>query len=658
MTDLATVGRDEIRALEDNYRSGKQDLRRDFFARCFKYCSHYRRASGYFASTALVSWLAGLTRVVHDGAVLPIELIVSHELSPEDAQALRNCHDPEEKRRLLELATDKVVDLLVALGEEATDVKERVALFAWLVAQGHIQLRFAFPSHVDDVGIFHEKIGIFDFPWGDRVAFTGSANETLSGHTKNFESVDVFRSWVPGDQNRVSTKSLQFNEAWKNEAEGLEVVPLSDKALRRIKEVARSPKRQAKPLPPPSPSKNWEHQDEAIARFLAAKRGILEMATGTGKTRTALRILSKLLEAGAIEGAIVTTDGTDLLNQWCGELDTWLVAQKKPLAIYRHFDQYHDIGKFVLAAEGAVLVVSRSALPLVMKRLTSQARAKLAVIHDEVHGLGMPSIREGLKGQHATFPYVLGLSATPERSYDAEGNSFIEVEIGKSIFRFPIEAAIARGILCQFDYEPLPYELTENDRQRLQQVYAKQVARTHSGNPMSQEEIWIEISKIYKTAEMKPEVFTRYLSKNAPALKRSIIFVETKEYGERVLDIIHNYTNLYRTYYAEDDTENLVRFSQGETDCLITCHKISQGIDIQSLRTVFLFSSARSKLETVQRIGRCLRVDPHDPEKRALVVDFVRPQEEATDKMNADTERCRWLTAISMVRKGDNSAHQ
>ena len=85
------------------------------------------------------------------------------------------------------------------------------------------------------------------------------------------------------------------------------------------------------------------------------------MATGTGKTRTALRILSKLLEAGAIEGAIVTTDGTDLLNQWCGELDTWLVAQKKPLAIYRHFDQYHDIGKFVLAAEGGVLVVSRSA---------------------------------------------------------------------------------------------------------------------------------------------------------------------------------------------------------------------------------------------------------------------------------------------------------
>ena len=72
-------------------------------------------------------------------------------------------------------------------------------------------------------------------------------------------------------------------------------------------------------------------------------------------------------------------------------------------------------------------------------------------------------------------------------------------------------------------------------------------------------------------------------------------------------------------------------FAKGEIDCLIACHRISQGINIRSLRTVVLFASARSKLETIQRIGRCLRVDPKAPDKRALVIDFVRTSGEGRD---------------------------
>lgn len=656
---MSDIGCTEVRALASHYRTGKDDLRRDFFEQCFKYCSHYRRAVGYFSTTALLSWLTGLDRLVVDGGGLKIQLIISNELSKVDADALKYCNDATERKRLLTLAADKIVDLIVSLRSKDGGTEERVALFAWLIASGHVELKFAFPIHIEDVGIFHEKIGVFDFPWGDRVAFTGSANETGSGHVKNYESIDVYRSWILGDEKRVETKQLQFEEAWEDKAEGLEVVPLSEEAIRRIKVIARPP-RTVNPTPQkpkPPPRNMWVHQDEAITRFLAARRGILEMATGTGKTKTALRILSDLISKEEIDGAIITTDGTDLLYQWCAELSGWMKTLPKRLAIYRHFDDHHDLGRFIQIPDGSVLVIARGQLPTLMRRLSASARKRLAIVHDEVHGLGMPGLRAGLKGQHAPFPYVLGLSATPERTYDAEGTAFIETEVGKPIFKFPLEAAIARGILCEFDYVPLPYELTEDDRQRLALVYTKQAARAHSGNPMSEEEIWIEISKVYKTAEMKPYVFADYLKQNAPSLKRSIIFVETKEYGERVLEVIHDYTNLYRTYYAEDDADNLLHFSKGELDCLITCHRISQGIDIKSLRTVFLFSSARSKLETVQRIGRCLRTDPDEPDKRALVVDFVRPQEPGTQKINADTERCEWLQTISKARKGDEVAY-
>jgi len=97
-----------------------------------------------------------------------------------------------------------------------------------------------------------------------------------------------------------------------------------------------------------------------------------------------------------------------------------------------------------------------------------------------------------------------------------------------------------------------------------------------------------------------------------------------------------------------------VDFSDGNLDCLITCHKLSQGIDIRKLKNVVLFSSARAKLETIQRMGRCLRTDPDDPEKRARIIDFVRPPGDEDKNLNADQERKKWLMEISRVKKGDD----
>jgi superfamily II DNA or RNA helicase len=130
-------------------------------------------------------------------------------------------------------------------------------------------------------------------------------------------------------------------------------------------------------------------------------------------------------------------------------------------------------------------------------------------------------------------------------------------------------------------------------------------------------------------------------------LQRSIVFVDNREYGERVLEVISKYTHLYRTYYAEDDSSDLKAFANGGIDCLVTCHRISQGIDILTLTTVILFASARARLETIQRIGRCLRSDPNMPNKRALVVDFV------LNDFKTDTERCAWLLSLSQIKRSE-----
>ena len=114
---------------------------------------------------------------------------------------------------------------------------------------------------------------------------------------------------------------------------------------------------------------------------------------------------------------------------------------------------------------------------------------------------------------------------------------------------------------------------------------------------------------------------------------------------------IQSHTKRYHTYFSDDHVDNLKSFANGEFDTLITCHKISQGIDIQKLERVFLISSARAKLETIQRIGRCLRVNPSEPKKIAHVVDFVGPDEiDETKLPHSDQDRKEWLQELSKVR--------
>ena len=638
-----------LRTLKSHYRSGGDDLGAQFFSPCLGEASLYRRAAGYFSSLALLTWANALPRLV--GGQVRVSLIASPELSAPDIATFKELDSETRRSDYRRVIVERMLDEIIALAKNPSDHGARARVLAWLIANERLEIRFAFAEHVDRPGIFHEKIGIFDFPAGERVAFTGSANETLGGHHLNYESLDVYRSWIAGDEDRVRTKVEQFEEAWTGDAAGLEVEVPSAEVIARLR--ARAPERLPKVVDPAkseSTDPRWRHQTEAVDVFLQKRSGVLEMATGTGKTRTTLKILGRLIEGGDVDAAVLAMDGTDLMDQWCGELDEWLLGSGCDWLLYRQFERHKEAGDFALDANEGILVISRGQVKGVLNRLRPAQKKRMIIVHDEVHGLGVPTLVKELRNEHPKFGWRLGLSATPERAYDQAGNDFIAHEIGPTVYCFPLEAAIHRGVLSEFDYVPLEYELTEGDRKRIRDVYAMQAARRREGNPITQEEVWIELAKVYKTAEMKPVVFASHLSARPDTLNNCIIFVETKEYGNSLLEEIHSYTTRYRTYYAEDDRDHLIQFARGEIDCLVTCHRISQGIDIHALNTVVLFSSSRSKLETIQRIGRCLRADPRNPRKRARVLDFVRPQNPADKLPNADTERSTWLAALANTR--------
>jgi superfamily II DNA or RNA helicase len=597
-----------LEQLRPIYRTGTANLGRDFFGPCLGLCVSYDRAAGYFSSSALRIWSGALIRIIRES--VRIRLLVSPELTDADVAALRGVASEEERSRFLDRHSDSIVSEAISFAKEPDDVKKRLLLLAWMIANGQLDLRFAIPRHMHDPGIFHDKSGIFTFPEHKVVAFAGSANETFSGYTLNTEKLLVFRSWEAGDRGHLDGLQKDFDEMWGGAGGTLLVNPLSEATMASIRAVA--PHERPRVFDeigdiPTAMSNRWRHQIDAKNAFLTAKDGVLEMATGTGKTRTALMICEELLDANRITGIVIAVDGTDLLDQWSKTLLAWIFHRSDGLRLLRQYADYHQAQAFALNPHGAVLIISRSQLTKVFSMLPATRRHDLLIIHDEVHGLGAPQLRLDLSGQHHSFAFRLGLSATPEREYDAEGTAFIDREIGPVIYKFGIEEAIRNGILSEFDYVPLTYFLTQDDRSRLQAVYAKKAARIKAGDPMSQEEVWMELARVYKTAEEKPLVFADYLRNNPDVVKGAILFVEERWFGDELLPTLAQYTDLYRTYYADDERVNLLSFAAGRIDCLVTCHRISQGIDIKSLRAVVLFASARSKLETIPKIPKNAR---------------------------------------------------
>ena len=652
--------------IQDEYRSSDCSIVEDFYIPCLAKSIVYKRAVGFFSSTSIAVAAKGLTALIR--AEGKMQLIASPQLSDEDIEAITTGMKQREEiiaeitTRELEREFNKVV-------------KYRLACLAWLLSRQLLDIRLAIPQNIRSTGIYHEKLGIFEDAENNIIAFTGSANESSTALIANFECIDVFCSWHTGVKKRVLRKLDNFNKLWNNETNHLDVIEFPEAAKRSLLkfcpdkkpefELFSSDKYNSKSkLVSEKKQHNyqiddnvisaikdrWRHQVEAKQAFLKHRRGILEMATGTGKTRTAISILQHLVNSQDVNTIIVTTIGTDLLNQWVEQLYEVASNLNPQFRVLKHYDKFYEKDEYELDAEFSILVISSKSLRNVLRTLTYPVRKNLLIIYDEVHSFGSPQMIEDLTGLSDGISYRLGLSATPEREYDLEGTTFLEEHIGSVIYQFGIEEAIRRGILCEFDYYPIEYEPSDEDKGKIQSLYRTQEAKKRAGNPMSKKDFWTALARVHKVSVAKLPYFEQFIINNLKILDKCIIFVEERSYGEEVIKIIHRYIHDFHTYYSEDNKQNLIDFSQGKISCLVTCHKISQGIDIQSLRSVILFSSSRARLETVQRIGRCLRKDPNNPHKKAIVVDLVRNQDENKTELNSDQVRKEWLTHLSQIR--------
>ena len=618
--------------------TSEDNLINELYTPCLKWAERFDRGVGYFTTGWLTYNVAGLSDFASRGGKM--RLITSPILSTQDTDAIigTEIQDGSAFLRLEAALLDNVETLKQEMEADILNA------FSWMLYDGIIDMRFAIPCQKLEEGNFHDKFGIF-YKGNDALSFSGSINDSKHGF-QNYESVKVFKTWA-GTQEYVDADASRFEKIWNRKDRNLKMFTIPQAVKDKIFEL-RTPDR---PYSLPAGSSKWIHQDMAVKTFLEKEHGILAMATGTGKTITAMKIINKLFDSGDIRRVIITMYGNDLLDQWAIQIR----ENYKNKQINYHYAAQKMMKDFVMHPDDSILILSRDSKNLsrlleLFDRLPGDYRNDTLFVFDEVHGAGSNTFVENLSGRLSPYRYRLGLSATPEREYDDAGNDFLLNEIGEVIFEFTLQDAIQKGILCEFNYIPLPYVLTEEEKLKKRKIIAAFNAKKESGEPVDEKDMFTQLALVNKTAVNKLEEFEGLISHRPDLLTKCIIFVQTMEYGEKLQKILVRYSDKYHTYYADDEKINLENFAAGKIDCLLTCKKVSEGIDISSVTNIILFSSDRSKLVTTQRIGRALRLDKNNPEKKATVVDFVIEDSEENDN-NADAARAEWLTELSKTRR-------
>ena len=178
----------ESLSLKPEYRSDTDDLVRDFYVPCLRQSQLYLRAVGFFTSRGLSVAAQGLTEFIDKGGQM--RLVASPLLDPEDIEAIERGYAA--RQNVVEKALLRQIE---AVSDAAT--RDRLGYLAWLIAEERLEMKIAVPLSTQDVprlGIYHEKLGLFEDRAKGVVAFIGSPNETAGGLVDNFETIDVFWS--------------------------------------------------------------------------------------------------------------------------------------------------------------------------------------------------------------------------------------------------------------------------------------------------------------------------------------------------------------------------------------------------------------------------------------------------------------------------------
>jgi len=201
------------------------DRLNDFYIPALEASVRFDRTTGFFSSAALAIAAAGIVRLIENGGKM--RLLCGAQLSVEDVEAVDRGAD---LKGVVEAA-------MVGCLADPTDqsMRARLEALAWLVAQGRLDIRVVLPRGPHGLPLpaneareyYHPKEGVFEDAEGNRLAFTGSGNDSANGWQWNYEVFSVFTTWplgtgpdaVPAVLPHVNGVERRFQRLWEGKEE-------------------------------------------------------------------------------------------------------------------------------------------------------------------------------------------------------------------------------------------------------------------------------------------------------------------------------------------------------------------------------------------------------------------------------------------------------
>jgi superfamily II DNA or RNA helicase len=661
-------------SLNERYRSDCEDVVSNFFVPSFTVATSYSRAVGYFTATSLALYARGIDTFAKRGGSM--RLIASPHLNGDDIIDIERGY---EVKNVIERATLRELEL-----DQHDAILDGLGMLGRLIAAGRLDIKLAFVEQEGRIGIYHEKIGVFRDAVGDLVGFTGSSNETYGGLMANFESVEVYRGWVAGDGVRALRLESDLQALWANQTPHLNVEPFSEVARERLIKLGsdrttRGLAANGNALTPPvvkvdEPTRlaipRWlsvrEYQRDAVEAWLRNRgRGMLKMATGTGKTKTAMIAATQLsnslrqLEQPLV--ILIIAPLQHLVDQWITEVEGFGV---RPVAVYESSQKWmpvveDELNEARMGQRPIVALVSTNAsfAGTKFQSVLSRVNSPLLVIADEAHNLGSAAFRSALP-QNAT--YRLALSATPERWFDDEGTDALTDYFGPVVFELGLAQAIEMGALTRYLYRPRLVELNESETGTYLDLTAQIGARIAAGDSLTQANPESPLGFLLrqragvlghaegKLAALKADLWQRrqswfqlvYCAEGTRPVQPGEAAGpnQLKQVVQLIGNELHLSGHPYVSETPREDRKVLMRrFASGDDlRTLVAMRCLDEGVDIPDARIGYLLASSANPRQFIQRRGRLLR--RADGKERAEILDYLAVPADGAP-INFDVER-------------------
>ena len=595
--------------IKHSYKSrGNENIADSFLNPVLAYTKEYKRSVGFFSSGVFDTIMPGIIKLARNHGY--IKLIASPKLSEEDATVITLGYEQRQNYIIDAFSKDfeKELDLLE---------DEKLQILFDLVRKKILDIKIAI---TDQCGIYHDKLGIMQDFDGNKIVFYGSPNSSYKGYRSNYEKIRISKGWEPGSKEIVDEENEEFDSLWNNTNEFVEVYEYQKVAEKKLIEIIEKRSNSNK--------KNEivlrDYQKQAIQAWIDNNyRGFFVMATGTGKTWTAIYSAKELVKEHS-SLILICAPYKHLVKQWSEDVeaafpnaDIIMVSSENPKW---DIEISNAIVKTNYDKSAQVIVISTIASfkNKLVNILTKYSGERLLIV-DEAHRFTKRP--EALK---KIFPYMLGLSATPFSGTSAAKGTELMQFFGGQVFNLPIESALDKGFLVPYYYYPIFVYSNYEEEEKFNNQSRIMASCFRNGK-------LVDVDTFVKAHRNRLRIISM-IDEKQTCIRDIINQVEENDHfvvycgdgklfddntGEEIRHIQsvkkvlseHGFkaSQFTATENMQERMQLVDSFNKGEISALAAIRCLDEGINIPSIKSALILSSNDDYREFVQRRGRILR---------------------------------------------------